>query len=630
MCGLAGFINGSNQPCDIENTLKHMISTLNHRGPDDTGIWVDKNNRIGIGHKRLSILDLSEEGKQPMISESGRYLIAYNGEIYNHIELSKRLNKIGIKFRGHSDTEVILASFEVWGFKQSLSSFIGMFAFALWDRIENKLYLVRDRLGIKPMYYGYVNGSFVFASELKAFLVFPKFQAIISREAIALYLRHNYIPAPYSIYQNIHKLSPGCILELDTIHTKRSDYKICPYWSAVDITERGVNNQFLGSENEAVEHLDTLLRDAVKLRMVADVPIGAFLSGGIDSSLVTALMQSQSNLPIKTFSIGFYEKAYNEANHAKAVAQFLGTEHTELYVRPEETMAVIPKLPTIFDEPFSDSSQIPTFLVSNLAHSHVKVSLSGDGGDELFYGYSRYSFTQDLWQKLNLLPKRIKVVSNRISKIAANLGSQKMQALYEILSMGNSDDLYRRTISHWKNPANIVLNSIEPPTIFGNSNQCPRFQELAQRMMYFDLVTYLPDNILVKLDRASMGVSLEARVPILDHRVVEFAWRLPLSHKIKGKQGKWILRQLLYKYVPKELVERPKKGFGIPIGTWLRGPLRDWAESLLNENRLRQEGYFDHVPIRQKWREHLAGKEYRHYYLWDILMFQSWLDSNRH
>jgi len=630
VCGLAGFVDYHGHLQDIENNLRAMINSLNHRGPDGDGTWLDNQLGIGLGHKRLSIIDLSTEGKQPMVSSNGRYVITYNGEVYNFKKLRIELEQLGCTFRGHSDTEVVLAAFETWGIEQSISHFIGMFVFALWDRAEQKLYLARDRLGIKPLYYGHVNGSFIFASELKALRAFQKFNQPIHRDAIALFLRHSYIPGPYSIYEGIKKLQPGQILTLDVSQSNKQEYQINTYWSAATMSEQGINNPFTGSEIEAVDKLDTILKDAISLRMLADVPLGAFLSGGIDSSIVTALMQAQSSQPVKTFSIGFDNADYNEAKYAKAVAHHLGTDHTELYVTPADAMAVIPSLPSLFDEPFSDPSQIPTFLVSKLARNHVTVSLSGDGGDELFHGYSRYFFTHNIWKKINLIPKSIRPALCHIIKAISQFGIRDLQSLSEVLSYRHSDDLYRRVISQWKNPTAVVFGANEPLTALTDPDQHPQLHELAQRMMFFDLVSYLPDDILTKVDRASMGVSLEARVPLLDHRVVEFAWRLPLSHKIKNGQGKWILRQLLYRYVPQELVERPKKGFGVPIDIWLRGPLREWAESLLDEHRLREEGYLDPVPIRKKWHEHLAGKKYRHYYLWDVLMFQSWLEANRY
>lgn len=629
MCGIAGIVNYHDQAHDIEHNLQGMIKTLHHRGPDGEGLWFDKLQGIGLGHKRLSIIDLSDEGKQPMTSSNNRYVMTYNGEVYNFEILRKELEHQGCVFRGHSDTEVILAAIETWGLEQSISRFIGMFAFALWDKAEKKLHLARDRLGIKPLYFGHVNGAFIFASELKALRNFPKFNQPIHRDAIALFLRHNYIPAPYSIYEGINKLQPGKILTLDVSQENKQDYQISTYWSVATTVEQGIARPFTGSDKEAIDQLDTLLKDAINLRMLADVPLGAFLSGGIDSSVVTALMQAQSSQPVKTFSIGFNETGYNEAVYAKAIAEHLGTEHTELYVTSAEAMAVIPQLPTLFDEPFSDSSQIPTFLVSQLARNHVTVSLSGDGGDELFYGYSRYFNTKNTWRKINTIPEKIRLPLAHIIKAASKTGAGKLEKVAEILSLRHPDDLYRRSMSHWKMPSSIVLGATEPLTSMTNPDLQPQAEDFSNRMMHYDLGSYLPDDILTKVDRASMGVSLEARVPLLDHRVVEFAWRLPLSLKKKEAQGKWILRQLLYRYVPQELVERPKMGFGVPIGAWLRGPLRDWAENLLDENRLREEGYFNPLPIRKIWQEHLAGKQYRHYYLWDILMFQSWLEANK-
>ncbi len=648
MCGISGYLDTSRQTvcADLEATITRMSNTLCHRGPDDRGIWIDEAAGVALGHRRLSIVDLSPEGHQPMQSACGRYVVIYNGEIYNFQALRQELEGFGHPFRGRSDTEVLLAAIRQWGLTAAIERCVGMFAFALWDRKERLLHLVRDRLGIKPLYYGWVGKTFVFGSELKALRAHPDFKREINRDALALYLRHNYIPAPHTIYSGIYKLPPGMTLTLNSTEA-RADVSPVAYWSARGVAERGVAEPLAGSADDAIAHLDALLRDAVKLRMVADVPLGAFLSGGIDSSTTVALMQAQSEQPVKTFTIGFHEAGYNEAEEAQAVARHLGTEHTELYVTPEEAMAVIPRLPTLYDEPFSDSSQIPTFLVSELARRHVTVCLSGDGGDELFGGYPRYDLGQNLWRKIGWMPAfgrqtfasalaavPAEVLNAGFAWAAPILGKygragkagDKLHKLAELLAVDEPEGLYLNLLSHWKAPAGLVLDACEPATVLTDRSQWAALPDFKQRMMYLDTVTYLPDDILVKVDRASMGVSLEARVPLLDHRVVEFAWRLPLSLKIRHGQGKWLLRQVLYKYVPSALVERPKMGFGVPIGDWLRGPLRDWAEALLDARTLREQGLLRPEPIQTKWAEHLAGQSNWQYYLWDILMFQAWLE----
>ena len=649
MCGITGFLDpSSSRVADgFFNIAKKMIATLVHRGPDDSGMWVDQQIGIALGHQRLSIIDLSAQGRQPMISESGRYVIAYNGEVYNFCDLRRELQAKGHVFRGHSDTEVILAVVEEWGLEEAIKRFIGMFAFVLWDRDEHILYLVRDRLGIKPLYYGWINGAFVFGSELKSLRAYPGFCQTIDRKALALFMRYNCIPAPYSIYEGIFKLLPGHIAKLSR-HSKRLEIK--EYWSAHSVAKQREVLPFEGSNDEAVEQLDKLLRDAVKCRMISDVPLGAFLSGGIDSSTVVALMQAQSDRPVRTFSIGSAISDYNEAQDAKIVGNHLGTDHTELYVSPEQAIAVIPKLPTLYDEPFADSSQVPTFLVSELARKHVTVSLSGDGGDELFGGYNRHTWAPRIWNRIGhwprffrnglattigcLSPESWDALFQKINfvfpgRFDHRVSGYKMQKLAEVLSADSAAEMYKVLTSHWKEPSALVLGGEEPSAMWGDSESKSATSDFAHYMMLMDLMTYLPDDILTKVDRASMGVSLEARVPLLDHRVVEFAWRLPLGMKIKNGQGKWILRQVLYKYVPKELVERPKSGFGVPIDSWLRGPLRDWAEALLNESRLRQEGFFNPQPIRQKWTEHLAGKRNWAYHIWDVLIFQAWKEHNK-
>lgn len=653
MCGIAGllFRNASIDADTSRNIVKEMTSAIIHRGPDAGDVWIDKDAGIALGHRRLSIVDLSEAGNQPMFSACGRYVIAFNGEVYNYKEIRKELDdlKVAPAWRGHSDTEVMLAAISHWGLDAAVERFVGMFAFALWDRKERTLQLVRDRLGEKPIYYGWVGSTFLFGSELKALRAYPLWRGEICRDALTLLLRHNYIPAPHSIYKNINKVLPGSIVTVPSNALSSDTVTVRQYWSALNVAESGVASPFSGDEHSAREDLDRLLKESVGLQMVADVPLGAFLSGGVDSSLIVALMQAQSSRPVKTFTIGFTEKAYNEAEHAKAVATHLGTDHTELYVMPKDALDVIPKLPSLYDEPFSDSSQIPTFLVSQLARQHVTVSLSGDAGDELFGGYNRYLWAKNIWNKVGWMPKSVRkgiakgitsfspeAWEDLFSKCGPILPRQikqrnpgdKLHKLAEILGLDNPQELYKGLVSHWNSPASVVIGATEPPTVLTDYNQI-KLSDFIERMMYLDTVSYLPDDILVKVDRASMGVSLESRVPMLDHRVVEFAWQLPLSMKIKNGQGKWLLRQVLYKYVPSELIERPKMGFGVPLDAWLRGPLKDWCEELLSERRLKNEGFFNSDLVRAKWQDHLSGHRNWQYHLWDVLMFQEWLDVYR-
>jgi len=648
MCGITGFLDSSSKMIqDFQPVIKRMTDMLVHRGPDDSGAWVDTNSGIALGFRRLSILDLSPAGHQPMFSADGRYAIVFNGEIYNFAELRTELSALGHGFRGHSDTEMMLAAVCQWGLVPAVRRFNGMFAIALWDRQERQLHLVRDRLGIKPLYYGRAGQTFLFGSELKALRAHPAFRDEIDRNALALYLRHNAIPAPYTIYTNICKLLPGTILTLsgDQLHQIPVP---APYWSAREVAEAGVARPFTGSDREAVRELDERLRLSVHERMVADVPLGAFLSGGVDSSTIVALMQAQSSRPVKTFTIGFQESGYNEAEYAREVARHLGTDHTELYVTPEQARAVIPRLPALYDEPFADSSQIPTFLISELARRHVTVSLSGDGGDELFGGYNRYSWAKKIWRTVGWIPASLRshaaaallrippaswdaALSGRFipSRWRISEAGEKIRKIAESLPADSPESIYLDLVSHWKEPASIVRGAAEPPTLLTSRESWACLPDYTAWMMYMDLVTYLPDDILVKVDRASMGVSLEARVPYLDdHRVLEFAWRLPLRMKMRNAQGKWLLRQVLYQYVPRQMIERPKKGFSVPIDAWLKGPLRGWAESLLGERRLKDEGFFNPKPIRQKWQEHLTGKHNWQYHLWDILMFQAWHEAN--
>jgi asparagine synthase (glutamine-hydrolysing) len=657
MCGFVGFLGGLSLHGQFEDEalLKRMADVIANRGPDDVGYWSDTDYRIGFGHRRLSIMDLSTAGHQPMVSANGRYVIAFNGEIYNHLECRAALvptNKgeiIRAKWRGQSDTETLLAGFEEWGIQGTVDRCIGMFAFAVWDKQIRKLYLVRDRLGEKPLYYGWQSkgqhATFLFGSELKALKAHPAFTAEIDRNALCLLMRHNYIPAPYSIYQGIAKLEPGCLL---TVSLAEPEPKLVRYWSAAAVAMAGCSAPFAGSAEQAVDSLEVLLNSSVKQQMMADVPLGAFLSGGIDSSTIVALMQAQSARPVKTFTIGFSEAGYNEALHANAVANHLGTDHTELYVSPQQAMDVIQRLPKLYCEPFSDSSQIPTFLVSQLARQQVTVSLSGDAGDELFCGYNRYSKGNKMWKTISVFPKGSRLLAAKgllaltpsmwsallgpvqafmpISLRQANLGD-KLHKAARVLVSANVDAFYMGLVSHWDDPASVVIGGKEHPTLLtDNAPQLSGLDEI-QRMMLLDAITYLPDDILVKVDRASMGVSLEGRMPFLDHRVVEFAWTLPQSMKLRNGVSKWVLRQVLYRHVPKELIERPKMGFGVPIGNWLRGPLKEWAEELLDEARLQSEGFFQPAPIRQKWAEHLSGKRNWQDHLWSVLMFQTWLKS---
>ena len=655
MCGLTGFLGGMGPhvAAEKEVLLLRMAEAIARRGPDDFGYWCDVAQRIGLGHRRLAIVDLTAAGHQPMWSAERRFVIIFNGEIYNHLDLRQELEQIGacIAWRGRSDTETLLAGFEAWGIEGTLKRANGMFALASWDRQTHTLTLARDRLGEKPLYYGWQGTGrervFLFGSELKALRVHPAFATEIDRGALSLLLRHNAIPAPYSIYKNISKLLPGTLL---TVSMASPEPVLATYWSGVQIALAGVNDRFTGSTEQAIDRLEALLKDAVHRQMMSDVPLGAFLSGGVDSSTIVALMQLQSVRPVKTFTIGFKEAGYNEAEHSKAVAAYLGTDHTELYVTAEQAMGVISQLPLVYDEPFSDSSQISTFLVSQLAKQQVSVSLSGDAGDELFCGYNRYQMTASLWNKLATVPVPLRkmlaksltqvspVAWSRITSIAgsllpswlrfSNMGEKILKGA-GVLASSSDNALYLGLISNWDDPASIVIGGLEPPTFLSGNSPVLKGLNLVERMMALDLLTYLPDDILVKVDRAAMGVSLESRVPFLDHRIVEFAWRLPQDLKLRDGQTKWILRQVLYRYVPKKLIERSKMGFGVPIGSWLRGALRPWAEALLDESRLKREGFFNPFPIRLKWHQHLAGERNWEHQLWSVLMFQAWLDVEK-
>jgi asparagine synthase (glutamine-hydrolysing) len=633
MCGIAGFITpGLSNAMTLTRYVSDMTSAIVHRGPDDEGAWVDAATGLAFGHRRLSIQDLSPAGHQPMISHCERWVMIYNGETYSNTELRPLLEARGVVFRGHSDTEVMLEAIAAWGLEAAVKQFIGMFAFALWDRKEHNLYLVRDRLGIKPLYWGKAGSTFLFGSELKALHAHPDFHAKLNFQALAAYLKHAYVPAPLSIYEGVHKLAPGTILcrTPDGVVTEKT------FWTLDEVITNSlasIEHKPTHSPDEALVELEALLHDSVSRRMVSDVPLGTFLSGGIDSSLVTAIAQKHSSRPIKTFTIGFDEKDYNEAPYARAVADHLGTDHSALLVTPRQMLDVIPQLPHLYDEPFADSSQIPTFLVSKLARQSVTVALSGDGGDELFGGYTRYMWGEtlqkitshvpfcrtmaslltmippsgwDLFSKLIPASHRPPKMGHKIHKMARSLRAKTPEAIYDSLT------------SYWAEPSQVIPHNYAP----NMTHFSPQLSDFVSQMQALDTIMYLPDDILTKVDRASMGVSLEARVPLLDHRIVEWAWAQPKSFKIQGKTGKWPLRQLLYKHVPQDLIDRPKAGFAIPIDIWLRGPLRDWAEDLLSPSNLNET--FDASTIRALWKNHLSGRGDHKEALWAILMFEAW------
>jgi asparagine synthase (glutamine-hydrolysing) len=626
-----------------------MCDTLTHRGPDDSGIWLDEHAGLAFGHRRLSILDLSPAGHQPMASVCGRYVLTFNGEIYNHLDLRSQLKGAGCApaWRGHSDTETLLAAIRHWGLDLTLERCVGMYAFAVWDRQLRVLSLARDRLGEKPLYYGRMGSTFVFGSELCAVRAHPSFSGQIDLEALLLYMRHNYVPAPRSIYKGISKLEAGGVLSIDAEGMSQRSRK---YWSCRTAAQEGLAAPYDGDEAAAVDTLEALLKQSVEGQMIADVPVGAFLSGGIDSSTIVALMQTQASRPVRTFSIGFGEAGFNEAVHAAAVAKHLRTDHTELYVTSSQAQEVVPRLSTLYDEPFADSSQIPTAVMMALARDHVTVALSGDGGDELFGGYNRYFWAAQTWRRFGRAPKLLRhalasavttlspSVWDRLFRTGATLLPHSMrynspgEKLYKLASVLRSPypmTVYRELVSQWSPPSSIVRGAAEPLTVVTDVREWLDGVSLSEQMMFVDQVSYLPDDILVKVDRAAMHVALETRVPLLDHRVVEFAWRLPLRMKIRDSQGKWLLRRVLDRHVPRHLVDRPKMGFGVPMDAWLRGPLRDWAEDLLSESSLAESGYLDAEPIRKRWIEHLAGRVNWHYSLWCVLMFQSWLRGGR-
>jgi asparagine synthase (glutamine-hydrolysing) len=637
MCGIAGLWHVRGASADtLDRSVRTMTAAIAYRGPDGDGHWIEAEAGIALGHRRLAIVDLSPTGVQPMASVDGRFIITYNGELYNTAEIAAEL---AMRFRGTSDTEVLVEAISRFGIDGALARANGLFAFAVFDRATRKLHLARDRMGIKPLYWTRQNGIFAFASELKALRVLRSLAFDVDPQSVALYLRHACVPAPRCIYRGVHKLMPGQHLE---VSAERETAEL--YWDVGKVAREGQASPDRRSAAEIADELDTLLADAVKRQMVSDVPLGAFLSGGIDSSTVVALMQRAGRGRVKTFSIGFEEAAYNEADHARAVADHLGTDHTELILPVSDARAIIPRLPAMYDEPFADSSQLPTFLVSQLARQHVAVALSGDGGDEVFGGYVRYQGISRLWNALGAMPRvgrrmaagGARLLSPEAWDVLAALVPRKLKPAHfgdkivkgaGLLDADSPVQMYRRLISQWPDPEQLVAGTKEPA---GWSDRIRGFEALdtVSQLRLLDMMTYLVDDILTKVDRASMAVSLEVRVPLLDHRVVEFGWRLPTSQLIGKGKGKLPLRSVLYRYVPQQLVERPKMGFGVPIGEWLRGPLRGWAEELLSPDRLARDGLFDPSLARQRWAEHLSGRRNWQYALWTLLQFQAWREAN--
>ncbi len=633
MCGITGFLT-PDQAADAE-LARAMAMTMQHRGPDHVNAWAE--GHVALGHSRLSIIDLSEHANQPMVTN--RLALVFNGEIYNFRELRKEL--ADFPFRSESDTEVLLAAIQAWGLEAALGRIHGMFAFALWDRKEHKLHLARDRVGIKPLYYGWSGSVFMFGSELKAMRKHPAWQAGIDRNSLALFFRHSYIPSPYSIFRDIRKVIPGVMITLDTTSRTMSE---TVYWSAADITAKAT--PFTGSEDEAAAHLETLLDLAVRQRLVADVPLGAFLSGGIDSSLIVALMRRHCK--VDTFTIGFEQAEYNEAPHARAIAGHLGTNHTELTITANDARKVVPLLPAMYDEPFADSSQIPTHLLCAMTRKSVTVALSGDGGDEVFAGYKRYYYGRRLWRTISRMPHAVRMLASvsantlgrsRLTRLKTmaegfipaprgpRIPGDGIQLVARMLGSATPGELFMALSSHQADPLALVRQSGSLETPFTALDHMPAELTFLRRMLLADLLCYHPDDILTKVDRASMAVSLEVRVPLVDHRVIEFAARLPDNMLLRQKAGKWLLRRVLYQYVPRELLERPKSGFAMPVGAWLRGDLREWAQELLDPDLIRGHGLLDHELVQSMWHEHLAEKRDWQYDLWNVVMFQAWMNE---
>lgn len=647
MCGIAGVLDPhSETPADqLQAVTSAMTDALRHRGPDDRGVWVDAAHGVALGNRRLAIIDISPTGHQPMQSGNGRLTMVFNGEVYNHRALRAELEREGRSFRGGSDTEVLLAAIERWGLRPALQRCNGMFALALWDRSTRRLHLARDRMGEKPLYYGMAGRVLAFGSELAALRAHPDFTPLIDRGAVAAYLRFTYVPCPHSIYAGVSKLPPGTIL---TVDQGRPTPAPSAYWSLHEAAERGAAEASAnGSPHDEVEQLRTLLIDAVRLRMESDVPLGAFLSGGVDSSAVVALMQqARPDRVVRTFTISMPEAGFDESVEAASVARHLGTDHTAVALASSDAMDAVHRLPDIYDEPFADPSGLATVLVSQVARRTVTVALSGDGGDELFGGYNRYVLSRSVWRWIRHLPPSVRSTAARAllavpparwDELFAGLGrlltprlrlrqpGAKAQKLAQLLEASDGRELYRSLVSSWSDPSGLV-GTREPTTVLDDPGRWPGLAGITEQMMFLDMSTALPDGMLTKVDRASMSASLEARVPFLDHRVVEHSLGLPLRLKIREGRGKWVLRRVLDRYVPRELVDRPKMGFDPPVGTWLRGPLRPWAEELFDPRRLADEGWFDPAPIRARWSDHLEGRRDWTYSLWTVLMFQAWLD----
>lgn len=648
MCGIVGLLDPQKGSVDeLVQVVMRMADTLVHRGPDDEGHWTESEGTISLGMRRLAVVDLTPSGRQPMISSDGRWVLVFNGEIYNYRDLRKKLCSEGALFRGDSDTEVLLMSVQQWGLEKALEALEGMFAIGLWDRRRCELHLVRDRFGEKPLYYGWVGGRLAFASELKAIASIPGFNANLDRDAIAIYLRRSCIPAPHTVYQGLYKLLPGHMVTFPG-NTRPGSMRVPePYWSALAEIESAKLNILSGSPKELTDELEETLSRSVASRMIADVPVGAFLSGGVDSSLIAALMQKQSIKPIETFTVGYADRRYDESPGAAAVANYLGTNHSTLHVSDRDIAQVIPLLAGIWDEPFGDPSQVPVLLLSRFARSAVTVSLSGDGGDELFAGYNRHAWLEKLWKRSGAIPPSFRrAIGSGLSNISPGLvnraahmtrflpvkfrirqPSNKLMKLAKVMSSSSPEEAYYSLVSNWNTTSSIVIGTSNRYDNNSDGRQWQSLSDITEVMLWLDLVTYLPDDILTKLDRAAMGVSLETRVPFLDRDVFRLAWRLPMQMKLRDGTTKWILREVLHRHVPAALVNRPKSGFDLPLDDWLRGSLRPWAEDLLSESHLQNQGIMDPSPVRSAWKLHLSGRHDFGYELWDVLMLQSWMDK---